>query len=77
MKLFPHAHATHPQWVMAAGLVVAQLRAQMTLPDYAANPTLALLYIELAHHAGLRARSLSGSSWTCRYSAASFDQLAL
>jgi small ligand-binding sensory domain FIST len=45
MKLFPHAHATHPQWPMAAGLVVAQLRAQMALPDYASNPTLALLYI--------------------------------
>jgi small ligand-binding sensory domain FIST len=45
MKLFPHAHATHPQWAMAAGLVVAQLRAHMALPDYAANPTLALLYI--------------------------------
>ncbi len=45
MKLFPHAHATHPQWTMAAGLVLAQLRAQMALPDYAHNPTLALLYI--------------------------------
>ncbi len=45
MKLFPHAHATHPQWAMAAGLVVAQLRAQTALPDYATNPTLALLYI--------------------------------
>ena len=43
--MFPHAHATHPQWAMAVGLVVAQLRAQMSLPDYAANPTLALLYI--------------------------------
>lgn len=30
---------------MAAGLVLAQLRAQMALPDYAAAPTLALLYI--------------------------------
>jgi small ligand-binding sensory domain FIST len=30
---------------MAAGLVLAQLRAQMTLPDYAAGPTLGLLYI--------------------------------
>ena len=45
MKLFPSAHATHPNWAMAAGLVVAQLRAQMALPQYAANPTLALLYI--------------------------------
>lgn len=45
MKLFPFAHATHPQWQMAAGLVLAQLRAQMALRDYASAPTLALLYI--------------------------------
>jgi small ligand-binding sensory domain FIST len=45
MKLFPYAHATHPQWPMAAGLVLAQLRAQMALHGYAAAPTLALLYI--------------------------------
>lgn len=45
MKLFPFGHATHPQWRMAAGLVLAQLRAQMALPDHAHNPTLALLYI--------------------------------
>ena len=45
MKLFPHAHATHPQWRMAAALVLAQLRAQMALPDFARSPSLALLYI--------------------------------
>jgi small ligand-binding sensory domain FIST len=45
MKLFPFGHATHPQWQMAAGLVLAQLRAQMTLPGYATAPTLGLLYI--------------------------------
>ncbi len=45
MKLFPFSHATHPQWPMAAGLVLAQLRAQMALPEYAASPTLGLLYI--------------------------------
>ena len=45
MKLFPYGHATHPQWRMAAGLVLAQLRAQMALHDYASTPTLALLYI--------------------------------
>src|SRR5688572_20288033 len=45
MKLFPFGHATHPQWQMAAGLVLAQVRAQMALPDYASAPTLALLYI--------------------------------
>jgi len=53
MKLFPYGHATHPQWRMAAGLVLAQLRAQMTLPDYAAEPRLALVYItdHYAHEA--------------------------
>jgi len=45
MKRFPHAHATHPQWRMAAALVLAQLRAQMALPDHAAAPTLGLVYI--------------------------------
>lgn len=45
MKLFPYAHATHPQWPMAAALVLAQLRAQMALHGYASNPSLALLYI--------------------------------
>ena len=45
MKLFPYGHATHPQWQMAAGLVLAQLRAQMVLHGYASAPTLALLYI--------------------------------
>ena len=45
MKLFPFGHATHPQWQMAAGLVLAQMRAQMALHDYAPAPTLGLLYI--------------------------------
>ncbi len=45
MKLFPYGHATHPQWRMAAGLVLAQLRAQMALPGYASAPALGLLYI--------------------------------
>ena len=45
MATFPYAHATHPQWKMAAALVLAQLRAQMALPACAASPTLALLYI--------------------------------
>jgi small ligand-binding sensory domain FIST len=45
MQLFPYGHATHPQWQMAAALVLAQLRAQMALHGYATNPTLALLYI--------------------------------
>lgn len=42
---FPHAHATHPQWAMAAALVLAQLRAQMALPGHARAPSLGLLYI--------------------------------
>ena len=45
MNLFPFGHATHPQWPMAAGLVIAQLRAQMTLPGHASSPRLGLLYI--------------------------------
>lgn len=45
MKLFPYGHATHPDWRMAAGLVLAQLRGQMALQAYARAPTLALLYI--------------------------------
>ena len=45
MKLFPCGHATHPQWRMAAGLAMAQLRAQMALPGFATEPQLGLLYI--------------------------------
>ena len=45
MKLFPYGHAAHPQWRMATGLVLAQVRAQMALHNYASAPTLALLYI--------------------------------
>lgn len=45
MPLFPYAHAAHPQWQMAATLLLAQLRDQMTRPGMCAAPTLALLYI--------------------------------
>lgn len=45
MLPFSYAHATHPQWRMAAGLVVAQLKAQMALPEHASRPSLALVYI--------------------------------
>ncbi len=45
MKLFPFGHATHPQWEMGAGLVLAQLRAQMALPEYASAPALGLVYL--------------------------------
>jgi len=58
MSLFPFGHATHPQWQMAAGLVVAQLRAQMTLPGHAAKPRLGLLYIT-DHYANDAAEILS------------------
>jgi small ligand-binding sensory domain FIST len=44
MRPFSFAHATHPQWRMAAGLVVAQLRAQMALPEHADQPPLAIVY---------------------------------
>jgi small ligand-binding sensory domain FIST len=44
MKPFPFAHATHPQWRMAAGLVVAQLRAQIALPKHGAKPPLGIVY---------------------------------
>ncbi|TXT40432.1 MAG: hypothetical protein FD135_1212 [Comamonadaceae bacterium] len=62
MKLFPYAHATHPQWGMAANLVLAQLRAQMVLHGYASSPTLALLYItdHYAAHAQDILEHLSG-----------------
>ncbi len=50
MRRFPCAHATHPQWRMAAALVLAQLRAQMALPGHASAPALGLLYIT-DHHA--------------------------
>lgn len=45
MQRFPLAHATHPQWRMAVALVLAQLRAQMALPEHAGAPSLGLLYI--------------------------------
>ena len=53
MKLFPCGHATHPQWRMAAGLAIAQLRAQMALTEFASAPSLGLLYItdHYAHEA--------------------------
>jgi small ligand-binding sensory domain FIST len=53
MTLFACGHATHPQWRMAAELALAQVRAQMALPDYASQPRLGLLYItdHYAHEA--------------------------
>ena len=53
MKLFPYGHATHPHWQMAADMVLAQLRARMQDPGYAAQPPLGLIYItdHFARHA--------------------------
>jgi small ligand-binding sensory domain FIST len=58
MKLFPYGHATHPQWPMAVGLVLAQVRAQMALHGYASAPTLGLLYI--TDHYAPQARDILG-----------------
>jgi small ligand-binding sensory domain FIST len=44
MKPFTFAHATHPQWRMAAGLVIAQLKAQVALPEHASEPPLGIVY---------------------------------
>lgn len=52
MRRFPYAHATHPQWQMASALVLAQLRAQMALQDFAGSPSLGLIYIT-DHYAGV------------------------
>ena len=56
MKRFPYGHATHRQWRMAADVVLTQLRAQMRLPGYASEPTLALLYI--TDHYGAQAQDI-------------------
>lgn len=45
MKRCPTGHATHPQARAAALMALAQARAQMAQPGYAAAPTLGLLYI--------------------------------
>lgn len=44
MKLFAHAHATHPQPSAAVSMVLAQLRAQLAAPAYAQSPSLGLVY---------------------------------
>jgi len=91
MKLFPFGHATHPQWQMAAGLVLAQLRAQMALPEYAHAPTLGLLYItdhyaaqaqEILDHVSAELREVTDWSGTVGVGIASsnveyFDEPAL
>jgi small ligand-binding sensory domain FIST len=54
MRMFPSAHATHPQWQLASALVLAQIRGQLEQPTYAQAPTLGLLYIT-DHYAGAAA----------------------
>jgi small ligand-binding sensory domain FIST len=49
MGRFALAHATHPQWRMAAALVLAQLRAQLAGPGALQAPGLALLYLTDAY----------------------------
>jgi small ligand-binding sensory domain FIST len=51
MKLFPYAHATHPDWRMAVELALVQLRALLSNPDYCRAPQLGVLYIT-DHFAG-------------------------
>lgn len=91
MQLFPFGHATHPQWQMAAGLVLAQLRAQLTLPGYAANPTLGLIYVtdhyasvaqEILDHVSAELPTVTDWSGTvgvgiCSSNAEYFDEPAL
>ncbi|MFM9917519.1 MAG: FIST N-terminal domain-containing protein [Rhizobacter sp.] len=45
MKLFLHAHATHPDWRMALSLATAQLEGQRAMPDHIDTPTLGWLYL--------------------------------
>lgn len=91
MKLCPTGHATHPQWRMAAALVLAQLRAQMALPAYAQAPALGLLYItdhyaaqaqELLDHLSAELPEVTDWSGTvgvgvCASNAEYFDEPAL
>jgi small ligand-binding sensory domain FIST len=91
MKLFPYGHATHPQWPIAAALVLAQLRAQMAQPTYASAPTLGLLYVtdhyaadaqEILDHVSVELREVTDWSGTVGVGIASnnveyFDEPAL
>ena len=45
MKLFLHAHATHPDWHFAFALAAAQIEAQRQLPDHVREPTLGWVYL--------------------------------
>ena len=56
MKLFLHAHATHPDWRFALSLATAQLEAQRALPDHIDTPTLGWVYF--SDHYGAAAEAL-------------------
>ena len=56
MKLFLHAHATHPDAHMALALAAAQIEAQRQEPGRASAPTLGWLYI--TDHYATRAEAL-------------------
>ncbi len=56
MKLFLHAHATHPDWRFALSLATAQLEAQRALPDHIDTPTLGWVYF--SDHYGTAAEAL-------------------
>ena len=56
MKLFLHAHATHPDAHMALALAAAQIEAQRQEPGRAGTPTLGWLYI--TDHYTARAEAL-------------------
>lgn len=45
MTLFPHAHATHPQWEMALTLALAQLEGLRQNAPYRLTPTLGWVYL--------------------------------
>ena len=45
MKLFLHAHATHPDWRMALALASAQLQAQHARDDHIDTATLGWVYL--------------------------------
>lgn len=45
MKLFLHAHATHPDWHFALALAASQIEAQRQRPDHIREPTLGWVYL--------------------------------
>jgi len=71
MKLFAHAHATHPDWRMALALAAAQIDAQRADPRgrHVVHPTLGWIYFSdhYAPHAtallGELKRRWAGVSW--------------